>query len=78
MTGSKQESEAVTNGSKTTNGVLHPSTMSSSKDGLNAWSTPGSAAFDFRSTTSQAPQRFPTHLVLLSLCPHISLPKLRD
>lgn len=55
MTENKQESDVVKNGSKMANGALASSTKSSSKDGLNAWSTPGSAAFDFRSDTVTSP-----------------------
>ena len=51
------EPEADLNGNQNTNRVLTPSTMSSSDDGPNAWSTPGSAAFDFRSASP--PQQIP-------------------
>lgn len=51
MTESKQRPEAVTNGHKTANRMLAPSIA----DGPNAWSTPGSAAFDFRSDTVTSP-----------------------
>lgn len=77
MTENKQESDVVKNGNKMANGALASSTKSSSKDGLNAWSTPGSAAFDFRSTTPPSPQRFPTHLAFLPLFPNVLLPELR-
>ena len=54
MTESKQRPDAVAvaNGGKSANGVLTPSTASSFDDnGANAWSTPGLAAFDFRSAS---------------------------
>ena len=52
MTESKQRPAAFINGNKTTNGSLTPSTTSSADDEPNAWSAPGSAAFDFRSASS--------------------------
>ena len=65
---SKQRPEAVVNDNKTTNGVLTPSTMSSSDDRSNAWSTPGSAAVDFRSAFLLPPYRnppfYPTAILL--------------
>lgn len=66
MTESKQRPETVTNGNKTANGVLAPSTTTSSKDGLNAWSTPGSAAFDFRSASFPTPSSQTTKLTASS------------
>lgn len=46
---SKQRPDNVTIGYSMTNGTPPPSMMSSSDNGSNAWSTAGSAAFDFRS-----------------------------
>ena len=71
MTESEQRPEAVTNRSKTTNGVLTPSTTSSYDKPSNAWSTPGSAAFDFRSASSPHPTRtFPKFPIQQSSQPH--------
>ncbi|KAL9137440.1 MAG: hypothetical protein Q9175_001364, partial [Cornicularia normoerica] len=55
MTESKHKSETVTNGSSIADGVLVPSTESSPDNGSNAWSIPGTAAFDFRSDTVTCP-----------------------
>ena len=49
VTESKKRLETVTNGHSNANGTLAPSITSSEDDGFNAWSTAGSAAFDFRS-----------------------------
>lgn len=77
MTESKQRPETVTNGNKTANGVVAPSTTTSSKDGLNAWSTPGSAAFDFRSAPSphtHLPQALNTTKLTASLGDTVTSP----
>ena len=55
MTESKQRSENLVNGVKVANGFPNHSISSSSGNGPNAWSTPGSAAFDFRSASSPSP-----------------------
>ena len=52
MTESKERSETLMNGVKVANGVQSHSISSSSGNGPSAWSTPGSAAFDFRSASS--------------------------
>lgn len=62
MTESKHKSETLTNGSSIADGVLVPSTESSPDNGSNAWSIPGTAAFDFRSASS--PEPAPTYLKL--------------
>ena len=56
MTESKQRLETLTNGVKVANGVPNHSISSSSGHGPNAWSAPGSAAFDFRSASSPSPR----------------------